>query len=95
MIFTCPNFTTYKDRTMKITQSIAISESGFVFNPSTGESFNVNNVGQRILMLLKNDISQEEISEVLINEFKSDRLTIEKDLQEFLSMLTQFQLLEK
>lgn len=75
-------------------QSIAISDNGFIFNPMTGESFNVNNVGQRIIELIKEGKTQEEIIDVLDSEFLSDRTSIEKDLQEFISMLLQFQILE-
>ena len=34
---------------MKLKKNIATSESGFVFNPSTGDSFSLNTIGAEIL----------------------------------------------
>ena len=33
---------------MKIKTNIALSDSGFLFNPSTGDSYSVNPIGQEI-----------------------------------------------
>ena len=45
---------------MKIKKNIAISDSGFIFNPSTGESFTVNPIGVEIITLLKEDKVKED-----------------------------------
>jgi len=34
---------------MKISQNIAISENGFLFNPATGDSFSTNACGKEII----------------------------------------------
>ena len=34
-------------------KNIAVSESGFVFNPTSGDSFSLNTVGTEILKLMK------------------------------------------
>ena len=44
---------------MQINKNIAISDSGFVFNPSTGDSFSTNQVGLEIIRLLKENKSKE------------------------------------
>jgi hypothetical protein len=38
---------------MLIKENIALSENGFVFNPSTGDSFTMNSTGKEVLMLIK------------------------------------------
>ena len=43
---------------MKIKKDIAVSDSGFIFNPATGESFNVNVTGAAIINHLKKEIIQ-------------------------------------
>ncbi len=47
---------------MKIKPNIAVSDSGFVFNPDTGESFTVNPIGVEIINLLKESNNTSEIS---------------------------------
>ena len=38
---------------MKIKKNVAISESGYIFNPSTGDSFTVNPIGIEIFNMIK------------------------------------------
>lgn len=40
-------------------QSLAISETGFIFDPQTGQSFTVNATGLLVLDLLKQGISEK------------------------------------
>ena len=78
---------------MKI-KDLAISDTGFVFNPYTGESFTVNSVGYRILQLLKDEIKQEEIVNNIVNEFDVSKEQAEKDVSDFIYMLDKYGLLE-
>ncbi len=79
---------------MKI-KDLAINESGFVFNPYTGESFSVNSTGYEILKLLRKDLSQEEIVNELTGIFDISKDQAEKDVIDFLNMLEKYDLLEK
>jgi PqqD family protein of HPr-rel-A system len=79
---------------MKI-KDLAISESGFVFNPYTGESFSVNSIGYEILKLLRRDLSQDEILQEILNNYEISKEQAEKDVMDFLSMLEEYNLLEK
>mgnify|MGYP006186444269 CR=1 FL=1 len=72
---------------MKVRKNIAISDSGFLFNPSTGDSYSVNPIGQEIIQFLQEEKSELEIIEYLLNEYMIDKNTIEKDLYDFLNML--------
>ena len=78
---------------MQINKNIAISDSGFVFNPSTGDSFSTNQVGLEIIRLLKQNKSKEELIKELVGIFSIDESTIEKDLGDFFMMLNSFQIL--
>ena len=80
---------------MKLRKNIATSEAGFIFNPGTGDSFSVNITGAEILSLLKENRTQEEIVEYISSRFDIDRTQFEKDLDDYLSQLQIYNLLEK
>ncbi len=77
---------------MQINKNIAISDSGFIFNPSTGDSFSTNQVGMEIIRLLKDNKSKEEVISGVVSKFNVDESTVEKDLSDFTLMLNNFQL---
>ena len=79
---------------MKINKNIALSESGFVFNPSTGESFSVNPIGIEIFNSLKEEQSFEEISKTMLSKYNTDEDTFEKDFNDFVQLLNNFQLIK-
>ncbi len=72
---------------MKILKDLAISESGFVFNPLTGESFQVNEIGVSIINYLKQGKSLDEIKASLLAEYEVSPNELEKDLNDFVNML--------
>ncbi len=76
-----------KIETMKIKKNIAISDSGFIFNPSTGDSFSVNPIGLEIIKLLKDEKPAAEIKKHILNLYAIDEATVEKDFYDFLKML--------
>jgi hypothetical protein len=78
---------------MQINKNIAISDSGFVFNPSTGDSFSTNQVGLEIIRLLKDNKSKEELIADIVAKFSIDESTLEKDLGDFFMMLSSYQIL--
>lgn len=79
---------------MKLNKNVAISESGLLFNPITGESFTVNPIGIQILNLLKEDKESDQISRTILDTFQTDPVTFEKDYQDFVGMLRHYKLLE-
>ena len=78
---------------MRIKKNIAISESGFLFNPSTGDSFSVNPVGQDIIQLLKENKTDEEIISDINEMYMVDKNTVEKDLYDFKKVLNSYKLI--
>ncbi len=79
---------------MKIKENIAVSESGFVFDSNSGDSYNLNKVGQVILRLLKDGKTEEEIQEYIIQEYNVEQDVLNNAYYDFIGMLRQFNLLE-
>ena len=79
---------------MKIRSNIALSETGFVFNPNTGESFTLNDMGMEIFDMLKKEKEAEEILQAIIEKYDIDRDLAEKDLDDFMHDLTTYQIIE-
>ncbi|MFH0895895.1 MAG: PqqD family protein [Bacteroidota bacterium] len=79
---------------MKIKKDIAISETGFIFNPSTGESFSVNYMGAEIISRMKEGLSFEEIKKEILEKFQTDEDTFEKDYNDYMNLLRGYNLLE-
>lgn len=73
---------------MLIKGNIAISENGFVFNPSTGDSFTLNNTGKEVLLLIKEGKNTSQITDLLIAKYDADKMTIETYLDDFMNDLS-------
>jgi len=79
---------------MYLRKNIATSESGFIFNPSTGDSFSANPVAAEILQLLKQDTEASRIKEVLLEIYEVEPLRLERDWDEFINQLKEANILE-
>lgn len=77
---------------MKIKHNIAVSESGFLFDPATGHSFTTNPTGLRIVTLLREGLSKTAIIERLSHEFDTDMASLERDVNDYFNMLNYFKL---
>jgi len=80
---------------MQLKKNVAISETGFIFDAESGESFSTNPIGQELLNAIKDSQSKEEIITKIMDEYEVNKETIETHLYDFLKMLEQFNLLEK
>jgi hypothetical protein len=80
---------------MKLKRNIAISESGFLFDPTGGESYSLNEQGLEILNLLKERKSNEEIARYMTDNYDIASDDFEKYYFDFLGMLKQYRLLEE
>jgi len=72
---------------MKINKKIAISESGFIFNPSSGDSFSMNPIGMEILEMIKEEKSEAEIKAKIMEEYEVSGAVLEKSVNEFIDAL--------
>lgn len=80
---------------MKIKKNIALSDSGFIFNPSSGDSYSVNPIGLELIRLMKEGKNQGEIQDYIMEHYAVDRATVEKDYYDFIKMLEQHKLIQK
>ena len=80
---------------MKLKKNIATSESGFVFNPGNGDSFSVNDIGAEIISLMKEDRSLTDIIDIISEKYDTGKVQVERDLEDFISLLVSFNLIEK
>jgi len=78
---------------MKIKPNIAVSDSGFVFNPDTGESYTVNPIGVDIINFLKESDSIIEISNHIRLKYNVDQPTFEKDFDDFMGLMRNYSLI--
>lgn len=79
---------------MKIKKNIALSDSGFIFNPSTGESFSVNPIGAEMLNMLKEGKEKDDIKENILDRYQTDEATFERDFYDFINVLNHYHLTE-
>jgi hypothetical protein len=79
---------------MNIKKHIAISESGVLFNGSTGDSYSVNPIATEILDMLKNKLSEEQIKVKIQAKYEVTPERLEGDIYDFLAHLRQLNLIE-
>ena len=77
---------------MKLKKNIALSDTGFVFDPSNGNSFSTNPIGLEIIQLLKQNKTQSEIETKILATYEVDKNTFEKDYYDFVNMLGKLKL---
>jgi hypothetical protein len=68
---------------MRLAKNIAVSESGFLFNPSSGDSFSCNQVAADVINLLKEGKTSDQIKKAITLKYEVDTSDFERDLQDF------------
>jgi len=79
---------------MKLKRNIAVSESGFLFDPTSGESYSLNEQGLEILNLMKERKSDTEIAAYMTETYDISPDEFEKYYLDFMGLLRQFKLFE-
>jgi hypothetical protein len=69
---------------------LAVSESGFIFDPTTGHSYTANATGLKILELLKAGKEPEEIRSNLLNEYDATEDDVTVDVNDFIENLKKY-----
>ncbi|MFN8310383.1 MAG: PqqD family protein [Chitinophagales bacterium] len=72
---------------MTLNKNLAISDSGFLFNPTNGDSFSMNAVATDMITMLKEGKTNEQIKQVLLDKYEVEKSTLERDFDEFLMEL--------
>ena len=69
-------------------RNLAISDTGFLFDPYTGQTYSVNGTGRAILELLKQGVDVEKLRDRLAEQFESTPSDdMDRDVREFLLLL--------
>lgn len=64
-------------------QRLAISESGFVFDPASGQSFTVNETGLALIRLLQKNSEVQAVVKQLQQEYDIAVPELERDIEDF------------
>ena len=78
---------------MKFNDDISVSDSGFVFDARTGDSFSLNSTAIEILNLLKNGRTSDEIEEYFIIKYNVTEELFKRHLDDYLQMLQHYQII--
>jgi hypothetical protein len=79
---------------MKIKTNIAISESGFLFDSNTGDSYSLNETGKKILHLINQNKTELEIKDYFIENYEVEEGIFEINFYDFMNMLNNLNLFE-
>ncbi len=74
-------------------KDLAVSESGFLFDPHSGTTFNLNHTGKVVLQLLTEGMGIEEIETALRHKFEVGEEDLRNDIYEFVNLLKENHLL--
>ncbi len=71
---------------------IAISASGLIFNPDTGESFTVNPMAAEIINMMKEGLQNKEVVKAVTAKYHVEPSAFERDLEDFVQLLRNYTL---
>ena len=77
----------------RINPHIAVSESGLVFKPETGESFTINPQAFEIFSLIRKGKTYREIRMFIYEKYLVEKTELEIDLEAFIGQLKQLHLI--
>jgi PqqD family protein of HPr-rel-A system len=75
-------------------RELAVSDSGFVFDPFSGGTFTLNESGRAVLNGLREGLAEAQIVARLRTDFDSVTPKVEEDVRDFLRTITEFGLSE-
>ena len=78
---------------LRLKNNIATSENGFIFNPSTGDSFTSNPIAAEIINHLKSGLSVADIKEKLLDKYEVDSKQLERDWEDYMLQLKEANLI--
>ncbi|MBN1159508.1 MAG: PqqD family protein [Bacteroidales bacterium] len=80
---------------MRLKQNIVITETGFVFDSDTGDSYSTNPVGMELLEKLRAQMEMEEITAYMTGKYDVEPLQFQRYFDDFVIMLRHFNLMEE
>ena len=72
---------------MKVNKNIAVSESGFLFDSMSGDSFSLNPIAAEILELIREQKSIDDIKRILLNKYEVTPTMLDKTIYEYVFTL--------
>jgi PqqD family protein of HPr-rel-A system len=77
---------------MQRLRSLALNPDGFAFDPTTGESYTLNDTGLVVLEGLQEGLTEEEVAARLVERFEVTEEEASRDVDDFLDHLRTFRL---
>lgn len=68
-------------------KNLATSETGFVFDPTSGNSFSVNPTGLAVLAALRDDLSENALIERILARFDEVPPAVREEVGEFVAAM--------
>lgn len=78
---------------MKLKSAVVVNDSGFVFNPETGDSFSVNAIGLEVIRCVQGGCDKKSLCTLLSKQFNIKLGLLSKDIDDFFWMLRNYKLL--
>ncbi len=72
---------------MKVNKNIAVSESGFLFDSMSGDSFSLNPIAAEILELIREQKSIDDVKRILLNKYEVTPTMLDKTIDEYVFTL--------
>ncbi|MBT3222509.1 MAG: PqqD family protein [Proteobacteria bacterium] len=72
---------------MEALQQLAISPTGFIFDPRSGATFSVNPTARMLLEGIRDGLGLAELEQQLVSEFHSPAADLRRDILEFTHIL--------
>jgi hypothetical protein len=81
-------------RNSKRLGDLALSDTGFAFDPYTGATFTINVTGLCVLQAMKEGLTRDAIGERLSARFDARGADVRRDVEDFVALLAQHGLVE-
>ncbi len=72
---------------------LALSDTGFAFDPYSGSTFTINATGMCVLAAMKEGLAADGIAARLRARFDADRADVARDVDDFVALLRQYGIL--
>ncbi len=68
-------------------RDLAVSDSGFVFDPMSGITYTVNATGRAVIDGIREGLDRDDIIEILKDAFETEGADLHRDVDEFVRLL--------
>jgi len=80
---------------MSLKKNVAVSADGFVFDSSNGLSYTANPCGVEIIEMLRQNADAFQIKRHITSKYEVDDVTAEKDIMDFIEILSLYKIIDK